>query len=249
MANQLIDVGSELWSPPQNRQKSVARSNNDPRTAHRITDPRLVMIVRRANGRTKRAFDILAALAGLIFFLPAFITIALIIKLTSKGPVLYAHPRLGRQGRIFKCLKFRTMAPDAAERLAALLVSDPQAAKEWRESQKLRHDPRVTAFGRFLRKSSLDELPQFWNVLVGDMSLVGPRPITRAELERYGKQRRYYLLVRPGITGLWQVSGRSNTNYERRIAFDRTYVENWSMADDIAIVLKTVPAVLSMETS
>ncbi len=249
MTNQLIDVGSELWSAQQNRQKTVARAKNDPRTAHRITDPRLVMIVRRANGRTKRAFDILAALAGLIFFLPTFLTIALITKLTSKGPVFYAHPRLGRHGRIFKCLKFRTMAPDAAERLAALLVADPQAAKEWRESQKLRRDPRVTAFGRFLRKSSLDELPQFWNVLVGDMSLVGPRPITRAELERYGAQRRYYLLVRPGITGLWQVSGRSNTNYDRRIAFDRRYVENWSLTEDIAIVLKTVPAVLSMETS
>lgn len=249
MANQLIDVGSELWSAQQNRQRTLARAKNDPRTAHRITDPRLVMIVRRANGRTKRGFDILAALAGLIFFLPTFLTIALITKLTSKGPVFYAHPRLGRHGRIFKCLKFRTMAPDAAERLAALLVSDPQAAKEWRESQKLRRDPRVTAFGRFLRKSSLDELPQFWNVLVGDMSLVGPRPITRAELERYGAQRRYYLLVRPGITGLWQVSGRSNTNYDRRIAFDRKYVENWSLTEDIAIVLKTVPAVLSMETS
>lgn len=207
------------------------------------------MIVRRANGKVKRVFDAAASLAALIFLLPALITIAIVVKLSSKGPVLYSHARLGRQGRIFKCLKFRSMQVDAAERLAALLVSDPEAAKEWRETQKLRKDPRVTKVGAFLRKTSLDELPQFWNVLVGEMSLVGPRPITRAELERYGKDRRYYLLVRPGITGLWQVSGRSNASYQRRVQLDREYVERWTMVGDINIMLKTVPAVLSMETS
>lgn len=248
MANQLVDAASDLWSPPQGRQKTAGRSNPSNR-AHRITDPRLVMTVRRANGRWKRAFDIAVALSALLFLLPALISIALAVKLTSKGPILYSHPRIGRQGRIFKCHKFRSMQPDAAERLAALLASDPRAAQEWRETQKLRKDPRVTAVGAFLRKTSLDELPQFWNVLLGEMSLVGPRPITRAELERYGKDRRYYLLVRPGITGLWQVSGRSRASYSRRVQLDREYVERWTMSGDFAIMLKTVPAVLSMETS
>jgi exopolysaccharide production protein ExoY len=247
MANQLVD--SELWSPLQGRQKTSGRVSPSQRYAHRITNPRLVMTVRRANGRPKRWFDILASLSALIFLLPALITIAIVVKLSSRGPVLYSHPRLGRQGRIFKCLKFRSMQVDAAERLAALLVSDPEAAKEWRESQKLRKDPRVTKVGAFLRKTSLDELPQFWNVLMGEMSLVGPRPITRAELERYGKDRRYYLLVRPGITGLWQVSGRSNANYQRRVQLDREYVERWTIMGDLTIMLKTVPAVLNMETS
>ncbi|MDX2276041.1 MAG: sugar transferase [Hyphomonadaceae bacterium] len=249
MANQLVDAASELWSPPQGRQNAAGRLSPSQRHAHRITDPRLVLTVRRANGRAKRLFDFVVALTGLIFLLPALITIALAVKLSSKGPILYSHPRLGRHGRMFKCHKFRSMQPDSAERLAALLATDPEAAKEWRETQKLRKDPRVTKIGAFLRKTSLDELPQLWNVLVGEMSLVGPRPITRAELERYGKDRRYYLLVRPGITGLWQVSGRSRASYKRRVQLDREYVERWTMTGDLTIMLKTVPAVLSMETS
>lgn len=131
--------------------------------------------------------------------------------------------------------------------LAAHLAANPEADREWRETQKLAKDPRVTPLGRIIRKLSIDELPQLWNVLVGDMSIVGPRPITRAELDRYGKDRRYYLLVRPGITGLWQVSGRSNTSYERRIQLDRSYLENWSYAQDVSILLKTLPAVLRSE--
>lgn len=251
MANQLADVGSELWTPPRSRKNAAARPVriDDSRASHRITDPRLIYIVRRLNGRWKRALDFTAAACGLFFLLPALITVALVIKLSDGGPVLFSHPRLGRSGRFFNCLKFRSMKVDAAERLAALLVSDPAAAKEWREMQKLRKDPRVTPLGLFLRKTSIDELPQLWNVLMGDMSLVGPRPITRAELERYGRERRYYLLVRPGITGLWQVTGRSNASYDRRVQLDRQYVERWTLAGDIGILLKTIPAVLDTEAT
>lgn len=250
MANQFAEADSQLWDPPRSRQNAATAANaNAPRGDHRITDPRLIHAARRANGRLKRALDFFAALGGLIFLLPAFATIAILIKIFDNGPVFYAHARLGRHGRIFKCLKFRSMRVDAQERLAALLLSDPAVAAEWRESQKLKNDPRVTKLGHFLRKSSLDELPQLWNVLKGDMSLVGPRPITRAELERYGRDRRYYLLVRPGITGLWQVSGRSNTNYERRVRFDKQYVERWSFVGDLNILVKTVPAVLDTDAT
>ncbi|HRK63740.1 MAG TPA: sugar transferase [Terricaulis sp.] len=189
-------------------------------------------------------FDMLVAAVALVFFAPAFLTIALLIKLTDPGPVLFKHTRVGRRGKRFDCLKFRTMKTDSEERLAHILLTDPQAAAEWEAGQKLRNDPRVTWFGTFLRKSSLDELPQLFNVLRGEMSLVGPRPVTRAELNRYGKDRRYYLLVRPGITGLWQVSGRSSTGYEKRISLDREYLEEWSWLGEIWIILMTIPAVL-----
>src|SRR5262249_26440825 len=161
------------------------------------------------NGPVKRAFDFALATAALIFLLPVFVTVMALMKLTERGPIFYRHTRVGRQGARFECLKFRTMATDSEERLAHILQTDPHAAAEWQNSQKLKNDPRITRLGAFLRKSSIDELPQLWNVIRGDMSIVGPRPITRAELNRYGKDRRFYLLVRPGITGLWQVSGRS----------------------------------------
>jgi exopolysaccharide production protein ExoY len=175
---------------------------------------------------------------------PAFLTIALAIKLSDNGPVFYKHRRLGRQARSFYCLKFRTMRLDSQAQLQLILSNDPAAAEEWRNTQKLRSDPRVTKLGAFLRKSSLDELPQLINVLRGEMSLIGPRPITPAELERYGNLRRYYLLVRPGITGLWQVSGRSSTSYASRIRFDREYLERWTWASELNILLRTVPAAL-----
>lgn len=246
MANHMVDVGSDVWIPPRSRQNAASRPARagDQSARHRITDPRLVLTVRRANGVLKRTLDVTAAFFGLLFLAPALLTVALLIKLSDGGPAIYSHPRLGRQGRIFKCLKFRSMRVDAQERLAQLLLADPLAAKEWRETQKLRQDPRVTALGRFLRKTSIDELPQLWNVLMGEMSLVGPRPITRAELERYGRDRRYYLLVRPGLTGLWQVSGRSNASYDLRVSLDRRYVERWTFLGDVGILLKTVPAVL-----
>ncbi len=245
MANQMIETGSAVRIPFRGRQNTAERHRGaEARKAHRITDRRLIAKVRAANGRSKRVFDMLVAAVALVFFAPAFLTIALLIKLTDPGPVLFKHTRVGRRGKRFDCLKFRTMKTDSEERLAHILLTDPQAAAEWEAGQKLRNDPRVTWFGTFLRKSSLDELPQLFNVLRGEMSLVGPRPVTRAELNRYGKDRRYYLLVRPGITGLWQVSGRSSTGYEKRISLDREYLEEWSWLGEIWIILMTIPAVL-----
>jgi exopolysaccharide production protein ExoY len=246
MANQLIDAGSAVRIPFRGRQTAGDRFRfAEARAAHRITDRRLIRKVKAANSPIKRAFDLLVATAALIFLSPALLTIAILVKLTDGGPILYRHTRVGRQGQRFECLKFRTMATDAEERLARILLDDPNAAEEWQQTQKLREDPRITSIGAFLRKSSLDELPQIWNVLRGDMSIVGPRPITRAELNRYGKERRYYLLVRPGITGLWQVSGRSSTGYERRIRYDREYLEEWSWLGEFWILLMTLPAVLN----
>lgn len=245
VANQMIEAGSAVRLPLRGRQKAADLYRPEARTAHRITDRRLIRKVRAANSGLKRAFDVIVSVAALIFLAPALLTIALLIKLTDRGPILYRHTRVGRQGERFQCLKFRSMATDSAERLARILLDDPHAAREWELHQKLRNDPRVTMIGKFLRKSSLDELPQLLNVLQGDMSIVGPRPITRAELNRYGKDRRYYLLVRPGITGLWQVSGRSSTGYERRIRFDREYLEEWSWLGEFWIILMTIPAVLN----
>jgi exopolysaccharide production protein ExoY len=246
MANQMIEAGSAVRIPFRGRQNAADRYRlGEARAAHRITDRRLIRKVRAANGLAKRVFDVVVASLSLLFLAPAFLTIALVIKLADGGAVFYRHKRVGRQGERFSCLKFRTMAVDSEERLARILVNDPTAAEEWQAHQKLRNDPRITAIGAFLRKSSLDELPQLWNVLAGDMSIIGPRPITRAELNRYGKERRYYLLVRPGITGLWQVSGRSSTGYERRIRYDREYLEEWSWLGEFWILLMTLPAVLN----
>jgi lipopolysaccharide/colanic/teichoic acid biosynthesis glycosyltransferase len=161
--------------------------------------------------------------------------------------VLFAHYRVGRDGKLFRCMKFRSMLRDSEQVLAQLLRDDPQARAEWARDQKLADDPRITSVGQFLRRSSLDELPQLLNVLRGEMSLVGPRPITVSELTRYGSVRWHYLSVRPGITGLWQVSGRNNTSYEERVALDRHYVEQRSWIGDIGILLRTVRVVVLRE--
>ncbi|MEQ1708131.1 MAG: sugar transferase [Terricaulis sp.] len=248
MTNHVFEAESADRIPFHGRQNATERYRvAEARAAHKITDRRLIAKVRAANGRLKRAFDVVISAAGLLFLAPAFLTIALVIKLTDPGAIFYQHIRVGRQGERFGCLKFRTMAVDSDERLAQILRTDPHAAAEWQERQKLSSDPRVTKVGAFLRKTSLDELPQLWNVLRGDMSIIGPRPITRAELNRYGKDRRYYLLVRPGITGLWQVSGRSSLGYEKRIRYDREYLEEWSWLGEFWIILMTIPAVLNTE--
>lgn len=214
------------------------------RPQHWITDRRLIRRANLANGRAKRLFDIAVAGLALLFLLPAFLAIALAIKLLDPGPVFFRHTRLGRKGVRFSCLKFRTMAVDADRRLERLLTENPHVAAEWFASQKLRRDPRVTPLGALLRKTSLDELPQLLNVLRGEMSIIGPRPITRAELLRYGRDRRYYLLVRPGITGLWQASGRSSLGYEERVRLDRAYLEHWSWLQEFRILALTLPALL-----
>lgn len=248
MTNQLIEAGSAVRIPFRGRQSAVERyRNSEVRIAHRITDRALIRKVRAANSPLKRAFDVLAASAALVFLAPVFLTVVALIKLTDRGPIFYRHTRIGRQGARFQCVKFRTMAVDSEKRLTHILTTDPVAAAEWEHSQKLRRDPRITRLGAFLRKSSIDELPQLWNVLRGDMSIVGPRPITRAELNRYGKDRRYYLLVRPGITGLWQVSGRSSLGYEKRIRYDREYLEDWSWLGEFWILLMTLPAILNTD--
>lgn len=191
-----------------------------------------------------RSLDICLAAAILLFILPLLLIVALLVKCQDGGPVLFAHKRIGRGGRTFYCLKFRSMLMDADSRLQHLLATDESARREWAETQKLRQDPRITPLGAFLRRSSLDELPQFINVLRGEMSVVGPRPIVPAEVQRYGRRFSHYTALRPGITGLWQVGGRSDTSYRRRVAFDVMYNRQRSPKLYLAIVLKTVPAVL-----
>jgi exopolysaccharide production protein ExoY len=215
---------------------------------HRVTDPQVVFAARRANGPAKRFFDVTASALGLAFLAPVFVTIALVIKISDRGPIFYGHPRAGRCAKTFRCWKFRTMKTNGPEILERHLAENPAAAEEWAQTQKLTNDPRVTAIGKFLRATSLDELPQLFNVLIGEMSVIGPRPVPKAELdERYAHNRRFYLLVRPGITGLWQVSGRSNTSYQRRVALDREYIMSWSFAGELQILLKTIPAVLKAD--
>jgi exopolysaccharide production protein ExoY len=199
-------------------------------------------------GKTlKRAVDILISAIALIAAAPLFLAIALLIKITTGGPVFYSHPRVGFQGRKFGCLKFRTMIETSETALLALFANDPVSLSEWRVTRKLRRDPRITPLGHILRKLSLDELPQFINVLRGDMSCVGPRPIVEEELEKYGMSAVSYKSTRPGLTGLWQVSGRSRTSYKRRVALDRYYTTHWSLMLDAAILLRTIPAVLRYE--
>ena len=190
-----------------------------------------------------RLLDIVISLAMLVFAAPLLLLVAALVKLQDGGPVLYEHTRIGYGERPFGCLKFRSMSLDADSALATLL-DDPVMRLEWETTQKLRSDPRVTKLGRFLRKSSLDELPQLWNVLRGDMSLVGPRPITLGETGRYGRYIRHYCGVRPGLTGLWQVSGRDAVPYRRRVAMDVHYARSRSVPGDLMILLRTVPAVL-----
>jgi lipopolysaccharide/colanic/teichoic acid biosynthesis glycosyltransferase len=191
-----------------------------------------------------RIIDVTASVVALVFLAPLFIVIALLIKIQDGGPVLFAHHRIGRGGQSFRCLKFRSMVVNAEERLREHLASNAEARKEWAENQKLRKDPRITPVGVFLRKSSIDELPQIINVLLGEMSLVGPRPIVTSEIAHYGRSFRHYCCVRPGITGLWQVSGRNDVSYRRRVALDRAYVRCRGLGLYVVIMFKTVPAVL-----
>jgi exopolysaccharide production protein ExoY len=196
-----------------------------------------------SGGALCRAFDIVVALAVILFTAPLLIAIALGVKLHDGGPALFGHKRIGMGGRTFRCFKFRSMVVDAEAKLAALLASDPQSRAEWELDFKLRHDPRITPLGDFLRRSSLDELPQLFNVLLGDMSIVGPRPIVQSEVERYGARIESYHAVRPGITGLWQVSGRNDVSYRRRVAMDAVYARGKCLSWDVKILLLTVPAV------
>lgn len=201
-------------------------------------------LLRRPAQILKRAFDVIASAAALTLLSPFLLVLAALAR-ADGGPALFSQERIGLGGRTFRCLKFRTMVVDAEARLAEVLAADPAAREEWDRFHKLRDDPRIARFGGFMRKASLDELPQLWNVLRGDMSLVGPRPPTAAELPRYGEDIAFLLKVRPGITGLWQVSGRNDTDFARRVALDSWYVRNWSFGYDLLIALLTVPVLLS----
>ena len=216
-----------------------------------VSEAMLVHERTRARGELFEQFGLhinqLCALLLLLLLSPLMATVAWLIWRHDGAPVLFAHYRVGCNGKLFRCFKFRTMCRNSEQLLADLLRDDAHARAEWQRDQKLSHDPRITPVGHSLRRASLDELPQLINVLRGEMSLVGPRPITVGELTRYGRVRWHYLCVRPGITGLWQVSGRNNTTYEERIALDHRYVEQRSPWLDFRILLKTVGVVVARE--
>lgn len=201
----------------------------------------------RKSALAKRVMDCVLSLALIVVLAPLFALIAIAIKLTSKGPVFYGHLRYGLQGKKFHALKFRTMVADADRILADYLVSHAEYTPEWQRTHKLKSDPRITKVGKWLRRASLDELPQLINVLRGQMSLVGPRPIVKDEIPKYGRGYGLYTRVVPGITGLWQVSGRNNTTYEERVAYDEHYVHNWSVWLDLYILVRTIKTVITAE--
>jgi Undecaprenyl-phosphate galactose phosphotransferase WbaP len=199
----------------------------------------------RWNLITKRLADLAITIVGGIILLPFLLLIALLIKITSPGPVLFKQSRPGRNGKHFIFYKFRSMVIDAEDRLKVLLESDPKIKDEWDKNRKLQKDPRLTAIGRFLRKTSIDEFPQLINILKGEMAFVGPRPvIDDSEMEKYGENFVNTFSIKPGLTGLWQVSGRSNTNYDERIAYDTYYLQSWSIWMDLWIIYKTFGAVV-----
>ena len=195
----------------------------------------------------KRGVDLLLIAVCLPPLLVLIASIALAIRCTSPGPIFFSHRRIRSHGRFFSMWKFRTMCVNSSEVLENYLASNPEARAEWRKTHKLREDPRVTSLGEFLRRTSLDELPQIWNVLTGSMSLVGPRPIVAAEVEKYGEYFADYCLVKPGVTGLWQVSGRSQLSYPERVQLDRQYAHHWSLTGDAVILLRTLSSVVNQD--
>lgn len=196
-----------------------------------------------------RFLDLGIALVGTVALLPMMLLVAVLILIDGRGPVLFRHLRIGQGGRCFLVLKFRTMAVDGDQILRQYLIENAEAAAEWARDHKLRNDPRVTPLGSFLRRSSLDELPQLFNVIAGHMSIVGPRPIVEAEIERYGQFFEAYCSVRPGITGIWQVSGRNDISYERRVQMDALYARQKSILLDLRLIFATIPAVLARRGS
>jgi exopolysaccharide production protein ExoY len=196
-------------------------------------------------GLLKRSFDIIASLTAIVALLPLLVGCCLVVLATSRGPVLFRHRRVGLGGREFTCLKFRTMEMDAERRLSQELARNPEARREWQANHKLKKDPRITPLGQFLRRTSLDELPQLFNVLKGDMSLVGPRPIVQDEVAKYQQHFAIYVRGRPGLTGLWQINGRNTTSYSERVAYDVDYLNNWSLARDLRIIMATTVHVVA----
>lgn len=213
-------------------------------SSNTLIAPRINDQVSASQNRVSRVLDLSLILFAAPYIILAFLVIAILIKLDSPGPVFFRQRRIGRFGREFYIYKFRTMFQNADQHLQSYLDNFPQLKAQWLATHKLKQDPRVTRFGYVLRKLSLDELPQIWNIIIGEMSLVGPRPIVDAEVEKYGKCFNLYIQVRPGLTGLWQVSGRNDTTYERRVELDEYYVRNQSLKLDLQILWKTVFVVL-----
>ena len=195
----------------------------------------------------KRVVDVTLVLLATPILVPFLLVVSALVVLSSPGPVFYSHRRIRKNGEFFSMWKFRTMCQNSAEVLEQYLAKHPEARAEWNKAHKLKRDPRITKIGSFLRRYSIDELPQLWNVLSGQMSLVGPRPIVAAEVEKYGDQFGYYCRVKPGLTGLWQVSGRSTLSYEARVALDCQYVERWSLSRDFVILMRTFSSVLNQD--
>lgn len=243
MSPQVLAMNAQL------KTQAVAPTSNQPAStnglelvvSHEIESRNALSL--RLQCFAKRAMDVVASGAALLLLSPVMLTIAVLVK-RDGGPSLFGHARLGKNGETFKCLKFRSMIHNSQEVLARHLAENPEARAEWEADHKLKNDPRVTKIGSFLRKSSLDELPQLINVLKGEMSLVGPRPIVTAEVVKYDRAIAHYYSVTPGITGLWQISGRNDVSYDQRVMLDSSYVRNWSLWRDIAIMFKTVPALM-----
>jgi Undecaprenyl-phosphate galactose phosphotransferase WbaP len=217
-------------------------STNDRRISGGNPGPSALQIAQYRGG-AKRVVDLILSVLMLPILLPVIGILYIVVRVDG-GPGFFGHRRVGRNGKTFRCWKVRTMVTDAQERLEELLKNDPEARAEWERDRKLRNDPRVTRLGNFLRKTSLDELPQIWNVLKGEMSLIGPRPVTEPELDMYGGKKWAYLAVRPGITGLWQVSGRNDVSYDERVQLDVDYYNGLSFPSDMRILVLTVGAVL-----
>lgn len=196
-----------------------------------------------------RIFDFSISLIGLFLLLPVLSIVGVLVFLQDGGPIFFKQTRIGKNGKTFTCYKFRSMLKNAPELLEKYLIQHPELLDEWKKDHKLKNDPRITLFGKFIRKSSLDEFPQLWNVLKGEMSLVGPRPIVASEIEKYKSSIRYYYGVRPGITGIWQISGRNNIDYNRRVAMDRKFYQEYGIITYFRILILTVPAVLKQHGS
>ena len=242
MQGQTTDSSSDFGPVPYGLAEPVGRSSA-PASVRSVISPERLFRYRVV----KRVLDILVIVLMSPVLLPLLLTIAAAVRFSSRGPIFFSHRRIRRHGEFFSMWKFRTMCVNSAEVLENYLRSHPEAREEWQRTHKLRFDPRVTPVGRFLRRTSLDELPQLWNVLAGSMSLVGPRPIVAAEVEKYGEFFADYCLVKPGVTGLWQVSGRSHLSYPERVQLDRKYAHTWSLQGDFTILARTLSSVVNQD--
>lgn len=232
-----IAIVESSYSYTQTDERPYARSHRSTRVPAALFRYRVV----------KRCVDVCLVLLMVPVLIPVLLAVSVVVILSSPGPVFYSHRRIRKSGAFFSMWKFRTMAQNSSEMLEQYLAEHPEARLEWNKSHKLKRDPRITKIGLFLRRYSVDELPQLWNVLSGQMSLVGPRPIVAAEVEKYGDSFGYYCRVKPGLTGLWQVSGRSTLSYDERVALDCRYVERWSLTGDCVILLKTFSSVWNQD--